>query len=133
MFRRLLFPIAAICFAAVLASCDDAPTGPGVEPEIVNNTQSFEFQVSRISNYSGILTYTWSNSEVSANLDESASLSGGYVRLTVIDSRGTTVHNALVEDGSMFTSDGQSGDWTVRVQFEGASGTVNFRLQPRTP
>jgi hypothetical protein len=132
MVQRLVFSIAAVCLAAGLVSCGD-PVGPGVEPQIVNNPQSFEFQVSQVSNYSGMHVYTWSNSEISANLDESVSLSGGSVRLTVIDPQGTVVHNALLEDGSLATSEGQVGDWAVRVQFEGATGTVNFRLQPRTP
>jgi len=133
MSNRILFPIAAVCLAAGLVSCGSTPVSPGVEPQIVNNPQSFEFQVSQVSNYSGTHVYTWPNSEVSANVDESASLSGGSVRLTVIDSQGTVVHNAPVLDGSMPTAEGQTGDWAVQVQFEGASGTVNFRLQPRTP
>lgn len=133
MLRRILLSFAALCLAGGLISCDDDPAAPGIEPEIINSTESFEFQVTRVSNYTGTLDYTWTNSEISANLDESASLSKGSVRLTVTDPAGTTVHDALLEDGSMATSEGQVGAWAVRVRFEGASGTLNFRLQPRTP
>lgn len=133
MFRRSLLPLAVLCLSIGLIACGDDPAAPGIEPEIVNSAQSFEFQVTRVSNYSGTLRYTWTNSEISANLDESASLSKGSVRLTLTDPQGTVVHSAPVEDGSLATSEGQAGDWSVRVQFEGASGTVNFRIQPRTP
>ncbi len=133
MFRTTLYSLTAICLAGVLISCSDDPVAPGIEPEIVNNSESFEFQVTQVSNYTGALNYTWANSQISANLDESSDLNGGSVRLTVVDSEGTTVHSAPLDDGSVATSEGEAGDWTVRVIFEGASGTLNFRLQPRTP
>jgi len=126
------------CLLMVLGSlltsgCDDDPAAPGIEPEIINSAESFEFQVSRVGNYSGTLEYTWSNSESAANVDESASLSAGSVQLTVFDAAGTIVHDEPVTDGSMATDDGDSGDWRVRVRFSEATGTLNFRLQPRTP
>lgn len=130
--------LSSLCFLVVLVAfplggCDDDPAAPGVEPEIINSTESFEFQVSQVRNYSGTLDYTWSNSETAANIDESAGLSGGTVQLTVRDAAGTIVHDEAVTDGSVATDTGEAGDWTLRVRFEDASGTVNFRLQPRTP
>ena len=128
----------SLCFLFVLGAffasgCDDDPVAPGVEPEIVNSPESFEFQVSQVRNYSGTLEYTWSNAETSANLDESASSSGGTVQITVLDAADAVVHDEALTDGSMATETGVAGDWTIRVRFTDASGTFNFRLQPRTP
>lgn len=121
--------VGALC----ASGCDDDPAAPGIEPEIINSPESFEFQVSQVRNYSGTLEYTWSNAEAAANVDESASASGGTVQLTVLDATGTVVHDAPLTDGSMATETGTAGNWTVRVRFSRASGTFNFRLQPRTP
>lgn len=128
----------SLCFLVVLTAvgttgCGNSSTSPGVEPEILNSSESFEFQVSQVRNYTRTLQYTWSNPEIAANLDESASLTGGLVQITVLDADATVVHDEPLTDGSMATSDGVPGDWTVRVRFSEASGTFNFRLQPRTP
>lgn len=125
--------VLAVLLALSVAGCDDDdPTAPGIEPEIINSAESFEFQVSQVRNYSGNLQYTWSNAETSANVDESASISSGSIRLVVSDASGTVVFDADVEDGSMATANGVAGDWTVVVRFRDATGDANFRLQPRT-
>ena len=121
---------AALALAVLLGSgCDDS-TGPGVEPEIRNDPDNFEFQVSSLSNYSATLTYDWSNSGTAASVDHSASISDGAATLIIEDDAGELVYtNDLAEDGTFFTDVGQSGDWRIRVVFDRTDGTINFRVQ----
>ena len=48
--------------AVVLTGCSSStspPPPPGIQPEIVNITDSFEYQVQSIANYSTTSSYTW--------------------------------------------------------------------------
>lgn len=125
--------LTAVCaFALLAAGCDDTATGPGVEPEIRNNPDSFEFQVSKLDRYSGTLTYGWSNSGVVANVNQSAALTGGTAQLTILDRNGTQVYaRSLTENGTFVTAQGVTGSWQIRVVFNDATGTLNFRAQKR--
>lgn len=123
--------IAALLIAAALCACDDS-TGPGIEPEIRNNPDNFEFQVSSLSNYSGTLTYNWSNSGIAASVDQSTAILGGTATLVLQDAGGTTVYTRdLADDGTFITTDGSAGTWRIRVVFEDTDGTINFRVQKR--
>lgn len=125
--------LAALFVLSMLAAaCEDSATGPGVEPEIRNNPDSFEFQVSELDRYSGTLTYTWSNSGAVANVNQSAALTGGSAQLTVLDRNGNQVYSrSLTENGTYVTAQGQTGSWQIRVVFTDATGTLNFRVQKR--
>jgi hypothetical protein len=115
----------------LLVGCSDA-TGPGVEPEIRNLADSFEFQVSELNRYSRTLTYNWSNSGVLANVNQSAALTSGSAQLVILDSGGSQVYaRDLTQNGTFVTTQGQSGTWQLRVVFSNASGTLNFRVQKR--
>jgi hypothetical protein len=121
--QRLGFLIVA------LGACGDS-TGPGIQPEIRNLADNFEFQVTAISNYSGTLQYSWSNSGTSANVNQSAVFTGGSAQLVITDAAGTEVYNkSLASNGTFATSVGTSGTWKIRVVFNGASTTANFRVQ----
>ena len=127
------FAAAALLSATLLfGACEDA-TGPGVEPEIRNVADSFEFQVSKLDHYTGTLSYTWSNGAVAANVNQATSLTGGTAQLTILDARGNQLYSrSLTENGTFVTTSGQAGSWTLRVAFSDASGTSNFRVQKRT-
>ena len=128
IFRRRAALLAVLI---LIAGCEDS-TGPGVEPEIRNIADSFEFQVSKLDRYTRTLTYAWSNSGVAANVNQSAALSGGTAQLTITDSRGTQLYSrSLTENGTFVTTQGQTGSWQLRVVFTDASGTLNFRVQKR--
>jgi hypothetical protein len=121
--------------AALSVACGDDPAGvPGIQPEIVNNVDNFQFQVTAVNNYTGSLDYTWSNTGVSANVDQSCSVSGGTVMLALIDDAGQTVYTKnLSEGGSFASSTGTTGTWRIHVTMMQASGNLNFRVDKRTP
>ena len=134
--RRAFMAVAVLGLFSITACGSDSnsPTAPGVEPEIVNNPDAFEFQVSEADDYTGTLSYQWKNSGELANVDQSSNIEPGQAVLTLLDSNGTVVYSRdLAEDGSTASDAGVAGDWSVRVICTGLSGTVNFRAETRTP
>ena len=122
--------LAAIVLAG-LGACSDSPAAPGIQPEIINQPGNFEYQVSDVQGYTGTLSYSWQNSGVEANVDQSTTVSGGSVTLRILDATGAQVYSrSLAENGSFATTAGQAGAWTVRVIYSGAvAPVVNFRAQ----
>lgn len=126
--------LTAVCLAALLvAGCSGDPASPGIQPEIVNTTDAFGYQVSAVSNYSGAQAYTWTNVDPMANVNISTARAGGAGMLRVFDANGTEVfQRSLSDNGTYSTTPGQTGDWTIRVEYDGFSGTVNFRAERTT-
>lgn len=115
-----------------LSGCSDSSTQPppGIQPEIVNITDSFEYQIQSISGYSGTASYTWQNSGTAAAVDHSSVVSAGVGTLVVLDAQGVEVYSdALSDSGSFVTQAGTAGAWTIEVTYTTFSGTVNFRVQ----
>jgi len=117
----------------VIAGCNNSPTGPGIQPEIINAADSFEYQVSNIRDYSGAATYIWENSGTNANLNLSTVGNTGEAMLTVLDAAGTQVFSGTLNaNGTFMTDPGVAGEWTLRVHYTSFSGTVNFRAEKAT-
>ncbi len=117
---------------SLLAGCS-SPTTPGVQPQIHSLTDSFEFQVSSVANYTGTLTYTFANTGTAASVNQASTVTAGSATLVVLDAASKQVYaHALSDNGTFFTDVGTAGTWTVRVQMTGASGTFNFRVQKKT-
>jgi hypothetical protein len=123
----------AAALLVLLLGCSDTPTSPGIEPEIVNAVDSFEYQVSDIQNYSGMASYTWQNTGTAANVDLSSVVTSGSGTLFLVDPQGRVLfERPLATDGSFATEAGNSGEWSIRVLFDSFSGTINFRAQKTT-
>lgn len=135
--RHLLPFLAILVIASLVPGCgsDPAqPVTPGVEPEVVNEVDVFQFQVSSIDGYTGTLNYTWSNTGTLANIDQSAAVTSGQAVLSLLDSNGVLVYSEdLSVDGSYASAAGVAGDWSIRVEFTQMQGTLNFRTEKRTP
>jgi len=114
-----------------LGACSDSPTAPGIQPQIINQPDNFEYQVSDVQGYTGTLSYTWQNSGTQANVNQATTVSGGSITLRILDAAGTQVYSrSLSENGTFATTAGQTGAWTVRVIYSGAvAPVVNFRAQ----
>lgn len=122
----------ATCLA--LAGCGShAPTAPGIQPQIANLTDDFSYQVSNVGNYTGSSPYSWQNTGISANVNQATTVTSGAMMLVITDAVGTQVYaRSLSDNGTFVTADGVAGTWTIRVAYNGASGTVNFRAQKKT-
>lgn len=130
--RAFHFPVIRQWLAAgaiALAACGDGTTGPGQEPEIINTTDNFQYQITDIQDFTGTQTYTWSNTGTTATVNQSASIASGAVSLVLLDGNGTQVYSRSLADNGTYTSDaGVAGTWTVRVTYSAADATVNFRV-----
>jgi hypothetical protein len=123
--------LVVVCVALVTA-CDDT-TSPGVQPEISNVVDNFQYQVTDIRNYSHVDNYTWQNTGTTANVNQSTTITGGTATLVILDEDGVQVYSrSLGENGTFVTTAGASGSWTIRVTYAAASATVNFRVQKTT-
>jgi hypothetical protein len=86
----------------------------------------------RSRNYTNTLQYTWRNTGTVADVNQATTVTAGTITLTVRDAEGTEVYSrSLAENGTFVTASGTAGDWTIRVAFNVASGTLNFRVQKR--
>lgn len=136
--RHLTWAASALALAAtlLLSGCGSdpatAPT-PGIQPQIVNNTDDFSYQISSVGNYTGSASYSWQNTGISANINQSTTVTSGSMSLIVRDAAGTQVYSrSLADNGTFVTADGVAGTWTVQIAYNLASGTVNFRAQKKT-
>lgn len=129
----------ALAIIAVLSvGCGDSssppPTAPGIQPQIINTVDNFQFQVTAVDNHTGALTYWWSNTGTQADINQSCSIASGNVTLTLFDGSGAQVYSeALSQNGTFVSAAGASGTWRVVVGMSGATGDLNFRLDKRTP
>ncbi|MCG6986746.1 MAG: hypothetical protein LJF06_00960 [Gemmatimonadetes bacterium] len=124
--RRHLFLVAAF----LAGGCGGNVVGPSNQPEVGNNTDTFQWQVSNLSGVTQTFTYQWSNTGVAANINQASALTGGSATLTIADAAGTQVYSgSLSNNGTFQSSSGTAGSWTVTVVLSNATGTLNFRLQ----
>ena len=122
-----------LVLAAALIGCNNS-TAPGIQPEIANLTDNFQFQTSSLAGGSGSWSYTWQNTGTTATVNQSCSITDGTATLVVRDSAGTQVYSRnLAENGTFVTTAGTTGAWTIEIVFERVfAAAVNFRVQKQT-
>jgi hypothetical protein len=116
----------------LLTGCSDNPTDPlaPFEPEIINNPDNFQFQVTDVTDVTTIVTYTWQNTGTSANVNQSCAVTAGTVTLVILDADSNQVYSRdLSENGTFQTTAGTTGNWTIHVTLSNVSGTLNFRAE----
>ena len=128
----LIATAGALAACLILASCgSDPPTSPGIQPQIANLADDFSYQVSSVSNFSGSASYSWHNTGIRANINQATTVASGSMTMVINDANGTQVYSrSLADNGTFVTAAGVAGAWTIRVTYNGASGTVNFRACP---
>ena len=126
-----IISLSVIIFAAAwISGCSESNPIAAFEPEIVNNPDSFEFQITDADNVSTTLSYAWINSGDRASIDHSTVVTDGSGRVALTDASGNTVYSSeLKASGTEQAASGTPGTWTVTVTFSGFDGTSNFRVQ----
>jgi len=123
----------ALLAAGLLTACGSSSPvlQPRYQPQIANLTDSFSFQLTGVQDGSSHLEYTWQNTGTAATVDRSSAITAGTVTVTVKDAAGATVYaeSQAGKSGSVATTAGAVGAWTIVVDFVNASGTINFRVQ----
>jgi len=118
--------------ALLLAGCADSTNviGPENQLEVNNATDTFQWQVTALSNVTQTLSYSWQNVGTLANVNQSSSLGNGSADLRILDSAGVEVYSRdLAQNGTFQTAAGAAGKWTVTVTLTEVHGTLNFRVQ----
>ena len=124
----------ALLVPLLLIACSSSNLiGPDNQLEVNNATDNFQYQVSNMDNITQDFSYLWENTGTQATIDISQAMTAGSAVLTIIDDAGTVVHQEdLRDDNDTDTSVGIAGNWSIDLQLNGASGTLNFRVQRRT-
>jgi len=128
--RGLLVGGVVLCAFVAIACSDKNPIGPSNQPEVANARDNFQFQASNLRNTTQTLTYTWENTGVTANVNQSGQISRGAATMTLRDAAGTQVYTReLTATGTFASSGGAPGNWRIEVRLEDVTGTLNFRAQ----
>jgi hypothetical protein len=127
---RSISRLAVVAAFGLATACGGNLLGPDNQPQISNQTDTFQWQVTAMDNISQTLTYTWQNTGTSANVNQSPNLSGGSATLTILDASDVEVYSrSLAQGGTFQTSAGATGAWTIEVRLSGAGGALNFRVE----
>ena len=135
MSKSLISVTLTLILAALLlipVSCGSDNNNPlsAFQPEVINQTDAFEFQVTNASDVSTTVSYQWQNSGTQATIDHSTVTTVGSASMRVLDANATEVYtNGLVASANHQTTAGVSGMWTIELTFTHFSGTANFRAQ----
>ena len=130
MRRTLKFALVLSVLIAAGCAVRRVITDPVFQPQIVNQTDSFSLQATDVTGVTQAVQYTWQNTGTSANVNQATVLTGGSATITVLDAAGQQVYtNSLTANGTFPTSNGTSGNWTIRLMLTNTKGTLNFRLQ----
>jgi hypothetical protein len=130
MVQPLRFIAIVLGLALASVACQDNVVGPENEPEVSNATDTFQWQVSNLESVTQTFTYEWQNTGVTADVDQSSSVTGGTALLRIRDAGGTQVYTHTLTEGGTFESDpGDPGEWTIEVRLTDVTGTLNFRVQ----
>jgi len=113
-----------------LSGCGDNNPIGAFEPEIFNNADSFQFQITEASNVTTTLSYTWINDQSGASIDHSTARTAGVAAVSIFDADSIQVYSSdLLASGTEPASQGVPGNWTIVVSFVDFDGTVNFRVE----
>lgn len=100
------------------------------QPEILNATDNFQLQATKVQNVSTTLYYDWTNSGTIANIDKSGAVSSGTAIITIYDANSTLVYSGdLKLTGSEQSTTGVAGKWRIKLVLTGTAGDLNFRVQ----
>jgi hypothetical protein len=126
--------VTVVALAAMLTACgsDNNTTNSlaPFSPEIVNNQDAFQFQVTDAENVTTTVSYTWQNTGTQATVNQSSTVTGGTVTVTLFDADSTQVYTSgLLASATEQSSVGTAGAWTVVVTLTNGSGTLNFRAE----
>ncbi len=130
MYRKLLLILPVLVLLA--AGCGGRQVGimNPIQPQIVNQTDSFSFQAPNVTNTTQTFQYTWQNTGTTADVNQSSQITSGLGTLMVMDSMGQQLYlEPLSVNGTFLISSGTAGAWTIQVVLSNVEGTLNFSVQ----
>ncbi len=130
MYRKLLLILPVLVLLA--AGCGGRQVGimNPLQPQVVNQTDSFSLQATNVTNTTQTLQYTWQNTGTTADVTQSSQITSGSATLMVLDSVGQQLYlEPLSVNGTFLISSGTAGAWTIQVVLNNVEGTLNFSVQ----
>ncbi|MEW5796943.1 MAG: hypothetical protein AB1772_11360 [Candidatus Zixiibacteriota bacterium] len=124
--------IAAVTAAAlIITGCSDKKNPiSAFQPEVINNADAFQFQITNARNVSTTVNYSWVNSGTRATVNHSTSRTQGSATVTLFDANNQQVYTqGLLASGTEQSSVGVAGTWRIRIVFTDFDGTANFRVE----
>ncbi len=126
--RAAVFPFVILC-AFILNQCGHNALAP-FQPEVTSVRDNFQLQATGVMNRTATLTYQWEDTGTRATVNHSTTTTHGTARVIIRDAGGSTVYNKLlVPSLTDTTTVGSSGMWTILLELNQYSGTLNFRVQ----
>ena len=122
---------AALAGALLLATAGCASTHTGANDfQVTNKSDFFEFRVGSIDRFTMSQTYAWWNPDSAAVVRQESDISGGVAMVEIRDVDGLVVHSkSLLERGTMTTSQGKPGMWSIKVTLDKATGSAHIQAQ----
>ncbi len=128
--QNLLLLPAAVLLLGVFSGCSDSNPISAFEPEIVNNADAFQFQITDATDVTTTLHYSWTNTGTRATIDHSTAVVSGSAFVTIMDASGVQVYSSELKASGVETSAvGTAGTWNITVGFSKFDGTSNFRAE----
>lgn len=122
--------ILSVCLLMVGCSSDKANPLSAFQPEIINNADAFQFQITDATNVTTTVTYPWENTGTQATINHSTVTTSGSATVFLLDADTTQVYSASLSASlNEASSVGTTGTWIVRVVFVNFTGTTNFRVE----
>jgi len=127
--------IFTLAFVLSIIGCGSNTSTPtqafsNFNPEIVNSTDAFQFQITGAENVTTTVSYLWENTGTQATVNHSTATDSGTAVITVLSADSSQVYSSgLVASTTEPTSVGTAGFWIIRLTFDHYYGTANFRLE----
>ncbi len=130
--KRFCSAVPALLALGSIAACGGGNViGPANQLEVTNAADNFQWQVTALENVTQTLSYTWQNTGTVADVNQSTSISGGTATLTIKSGTTQVYSRDLSLNGTVTTSAGTAGNWTIEVVLSKVNGTLNFRVQKK--
>ncbi|MGH7529268.1 MAG: hypothetical protein ACREMN_02705 [Gemmatimonadales bacterium] len=125
--------VIAMAGGALTACRGGGSAGPSSgEPVVTNSPDDFHLVWSDLSTFTGSRNYTWVNNGTRATVTQSSSglTSADSVKLIIRNPSGAEVYRGdLRVLGGFQSTTTNAGNYTIRIEIRGATGTIDFRVQ----
>jgi hypothetical protein len=132
MISRSLILISLIFAVIFGVQCTKNALEPRLDPQVINQTDLFEFKIVDVRSINRQLVYRWQNNGITANIFNGSVVTMGNGSIRITDIGGSEVFSEnLGASGNFFSSSGESGKWMIELNLSNVSGTVHVRVQRR--
>lgn len=133
-FTKKFTAVLAILLMISLMSCgggnNSTNSFSNFNPEIINNVDAFQFQITDAQNVTTSVDYLWENTGTQATINHSTTTNYGSATIEVFDADSASVYSSgLLASANDATASGTAGTWRIRVTFVNFDGTANFRAE----